>query len=114
MLRMRTAVLVSLAVIALLALPVQARPDQESAGKKIAATTCAACHGIDGISNGTQIGGITVPNLSPQKLNYLVQQLRAFKNGSRENPTMQSIASQLSDEQIHEVAEYYSGLSGGG
>lgn len=71
------------------------------------AATCAACHGLNGISVSADI-----PNLAGQKAEYLVAQLKAFKDGSRKNPLMNAIAPQLEEVEMENVAAYFSGLTG--
>ena len=72
------------------------------AGKARATAVCAACHGATGVSVTD-----TIPNLAGQKRAYLASQLRALKDGSRKNPVMNAIASQLSAEDISNVAAYF-------
>lgn len=76
-----------------------------AAGKKIATTTCASCHGKKGISSQE-----IWPNLKGQKAAYLVAQLKAFKDGSRKNPIMNGMAAGLSDADMENIAAYFSGL----
>ncbi|HKI74961.1 MAG TPA: cytochrome c [Pseudomonadales bacterium] len=75
------------------------------AGKKLAQTTCLACHGMNGI-------GITdqYPDLAGQKAAYLAAQLKAFRDGSRSNAIMAPMAKALSDAAIENVSAYYSSL----
>ena len=75
-----------------------------AAGKK-KSVTCAACHGGEGISP-TDIW----PNLAGQKEQYLVAQLKAYRDGTRENAQMSPMAANLSDEDIANLAAYYSSL----
>jgi len=82
---------------------VQAAGDAE-AGKAKAAM-CVACHGQDGI--GTQP---IYPNLAGQKVQYLITSLKAYKSGARDNPIMKPMAAGLSDEDIENLAAYYSSL----
>src|SRR5262249_22642512 len=84
------------------------------AGKRLASTVCAACHGATGISVGD-----TVPNLAGQRAPYLEAQLKFFKDGTRKDPgavsraaIMNAIASQLSAEEIVNVAAYFASQSG--
>ncbi len=74
------------------------------AGKK-AAGICAACHGAAGISP-TDIW----PNLAGQKKGYLVKQIKAFRDGTRNDPTMTPMAKALAEDQIENVAAYYASL----
>ena len=72
---------------------------------QLIATTCAVCHGSDGMSVDTSI-----PNLAGQHYVYLVQQLNAFKQGSRNSAFMNEQARPLTEEQIEDIAAYYSSV----
>ena len=63
---------------------------------------CAGCHGPKGKSNSDQW-----PNLAAQQASYLVKQLSAFKTGARNNPVMQAMAANLTDEDMTNLAAYY-------
>ncbi len=77
----------------------------DAAAGKTKAATCAGCHGAKGISAIP-----TYPNLAGQKEAYLVKQMKAFKDGTRKEPTMNAMAAPLSDADIANIAAYYSGL----
>lgn len=77
----------------------------DAAAGKTKAATCAACHGIDGMSKVPMY-----PNLKGQHATYLVKQLKAFKDGSRKDPTMNAMAKPLSDADMANLAAYYSSL----
>ncbi len=79
------------------------------AGKARVEAVCSACHGLNGVSVGD-----TIPNLAGQKPAYLQAQLRALKDGVRKNALMNAIASQLSAEDIANVAAYFASLPGAG
>jgi len=66
---------------------------------------CSGCHGADGISLSPDI-----PNLASQKEAYLAKAIKDFKTGNRKNPMMNSIAQGLSDNDIANLAAYYSDL----
>jgi cytochrome c553 len=72
-----------------------------SSGKEKAAA-CASCHG----ENGNSLVS-TFPKLAQQHASYLIKQLQAFKNGTRKNPMMSSIAMGLSDDDMADIAAYY-------
>lgn len=72
-----------------------------TAGEQKAAN-CLGCHGPKGKSSNAQW-----PNLAAQQSTYIVNQLNAFKTGTRNNPMMQSMAANLSDEDINNLAAYY-------
>lgn len=72
------------------------------AGKE-KSTACAGCHGENGNSMVS-----TFPKLAQQHSSYLIKQLRAFKEGSRNDPMMSSVAQGLSEEDMAEIAAFYS------
>jgi cytochrome c553 len=72
------------------------------AGKQ-KSTSCAGCHGGDGNSMLPSF-----PKLAEQHASYLVQQLQAFKEGVRKDPVMSAIAVSLSEQDMADIAEYYS------
>lgn len=61
---------------------------------------CAACHGTDGAGAGT------IPRLAGQHRQYLVHQLQAFRDNTRENAIMHQNASTLTDADIEAIATY--------
>lgn len=72
---------------------------------KAKAATCTACHGPAGMSMNDQW-----PNLAGQKEGYLVKQMKAFRDGTRNDPLMSPMAKPLSDEDIANLAAYYASL----
>ena len=66
------------------------------------AAVCSACHGPNGNSTSPEW-----PRLAGQNAVYLVEQLRLFRSGVRNNPVMKPLASTLSDQDIDDVAVYY-------
>ncbi|MEE9336627.1 MAG: c-type cytochrome [Methylococcaceae bacterium] len=66
------------------------------------AVSCAGCHGDDGNS----MAG-TFPKLAGQHASYLVKQLHALKDGTRNAPTMAPLAMALDDESIEDIAAFY-------
>ncbi|MGZ5029629.1 MAG: c-type cytochrome [Methylobacter sp.] len=72
-----------------------------NAGKQKSAS-CTSCHGDNGNSMVA-----TFPKLAQQHSSYLVKQLQAFKDGSRNNPMMSAIAMTLSDEDMADISAYY-------
>jgi len=79
------------------------------AGKAKVGAVCAACHGANGVSVSD-----TIPNLAGQRATYLETQLKALKDGSRKNAIMNAIATQLSAEDISNVAAFFASLPGAG
>ena len=72
-------------------------------GKEIVDKTCAACHGADG--NSVVAAN---PRLAGQHPEYIYKQLTEFKAQKRKNAVMLGMASQLSDDDMHNVAAYFS------
>ena len=64
---------------------------------------CAACHGADGNSTVAMW-----PKLAGQHEDYLQKQLALIKSGARPVPEMAGIVSILSDEDMSNIAAYYS------
>ncbi len=71
-------------------------------GQELSAS-CAACHGADG--NSTIPAN---PKLAGQYDSYLVFVLKAYRDGSRENALMNGMAANLSDQDIADLAAYFS------
>jgi cytochrome c553 len=71
------------------------------------ATTCAACHGANGI-------GVSPawPTLAGQHESYLEHALNQYRNGARKDPVMTQMAAALSDEDVEVLAAYFAGLDG--
>ncbi|MDA8705269.1 cytochrome c4 [Litoricolaceae bacterium] len=64
--------------------------------------TCAACHGADGNSAAADY-----PKLAGQHPTYLASTLKAYRDGSRVNAIMAGMAAALSDDDIADLAAYY-------
>jgi len=75
-----------------------------NAGKK-RAKMCLSCHGQDGKSQADN-----TPNLAGQKPAYLVNQLRAFREGTRKNGIMNNMAKGLSNQEINNIAAFFTSL----
>jgi cytochrome c553 len=94
--------ILALSTTVLMASPVFAGDAAAGKGKSM---VCAACHGAEGVS------AIPIyPNLAGQKEAYLAKQLKAFKSGTRDDPTMKGMSAALSDEDIADLAAYYASL----
>ena len=70
------------------------------------AAVCSACHGPSGNSTSPDW-----PRLAGQNAVYIVEQLRLFRAGVRDNPVMKPLASTLSDQDIDDIAVYYQAQS---
>ena len=76
--------------------------DGSAAAGEAKSIVCGACHGPGGNSVNP-----AWPSIAGQNAPYIVQQLQAFKSGSRSNVLMTSQAMLLSDEDIVNLAVYY-------
>lgn len=92
------------AVSALLTLGAEAAGDAQAGAAK--AAVCAACHGQQGIS-----GNPLWPSLAGQHEQYLVKQIKAFRDGERTDVSMQPFVANLTDQDIEDLAAHYAGLS---
>jgi cytochrome c553 len=72
---------------------------------KTKAAACFACHGTDGNAVDPQY-----PRLAGQYNEYIQQALHEYKDGRRNNPIMKGFAASLSDQDIEDLAAYFSGL----
>jgi cytochrome c553 len=72
-------------------------------GAKIAGDTCAGCHGVDGNSEAT-----TFPRLAGQHAVFLVRELKDYKAEHRISEMMLPMTSPLSEQDMIDVALYYS------
>jgi cytochrome c553 len=69
------------------------------------ARQCAPCHGKDGIAKQHH-----VPNIAGESVFYLTKQLEAFRSGERSDEQMSVMAKTLSDEDIANLAAWYSSI----
>lgn len=73
-----------------------------SAGRE-KAQVCAACHGQDGISIAPNF-----PNIAGQQASYAFKQLIEIRDGVRNVPEMAGIVANMSDQDMADLAAYYS------
>ena len=97
----KTIVILASILITFLSNPVLAAGDTEAGQTKSA--TCMGCHGLAGNSTITNF-----PKLAGQGEAYIVKQLQYFKSGERKNAMMAGVASLLSDQDMEDIAAYYS------
>jgi cytochrome c553 len=75
-----------------------------SAGKQ-KSVQCAVCHGANGIAVNPD-----APNLAGEAPGYIERQLKAFRSGARKHEQMSIIASSLSDQDISDLAAWFSAI----
>jgi cytochrome c553 len=76
-------------------------PGNQAAGKA-ASATCAGCHGERGVS-----ANAATPSLAGQDAQYFADAMRAYKSGSRTDPSMKAPAASVDDNAIKNLAAYY-------
>jgi cytochrome c553 len=93
---------IAVAATVMMAGPALAGDAEAGKGKSM---MCGACHGAAGISAVP-----TYPNLAGQKEAYLTKQLKDFKTGTRNDPTMKGMVASLTDTDMADLAAYYASL----
>lgn len=89
-------------VLAVVASPVQA--DDRVLGRQ-KAQACAVCHGQLGLSVTPD-----APHLAGQPALYIAAQLRAYRSGARKHEVMAVMAKPLTDDDIRQLAAWFSSL----
>lgn len=84
----------------------QAQTGDPAAGAR-KAWICAGCHGIPGWRNAYPV--YHVPKLGGQHAQYLVAALKEYKEKQRAHSTMEGIAASLSEQDIADLAAFFSG-----
>jgi cytochrome c553 len=95
----------ALALAALFALASSAPALADAAAGRAKAQTCAACHGIDGMSKIPN-----APNIAGQPETYLKAQLEAYRSGERKDEMMRVVAKALTDDDIDNLVAWYSSI----
>ena len=67
---------------------------------------CASCHGAAGVPADN-----TVPVIWGQRADYLARQLHDYRDGTRDNQIMSSVAESLSDSDIDALSSYFAAKS---
>lgn len=82
-----------------------APPGLPASGPAGKAAACAGCHGADGVSTNP-----VWPNLAGQHDAYLIEALKAYKSGARDNTMMAATAKALSEADMREIATHFAAL----
>jgi cytochrome c553 len=70
------------------------------------AAMCANCHGTEGRTTD----GSAIPSLAGMPREYMVSQMKAFREGTRPATVMHQLTKGLTDQQIESVSTYFSTL----
>lgn len=95
----------AVAAVAASTLLQQAAAAADLAAGKQKAAMCRACHGLNGLATA-----IDAPNIAGDSDIYLDRQLKLFRSGERRHEQMSVIAGGLSDEDIADLAAWYSSI----
>ena len=74
-------------------------------GKRIVESSCAGCHGANGVSESPG-----VPHLAGQRPAYLYLELKAYQAGVRGESAMNNVVRPLSDDALFKTAAYFASL----
>jgi cytochrome c553 len=98
--RLKAAILVVLALLGGWAHAQSANPGARDA--RYLAGNCANCHGTNGNAQGT------MPSLAGQPKMYIVEQMKAFRDGKRTATIMHQLSKGYTDQQIDLIADHFS------
>jgi len=106
-----TLTLFSSLVLSIMTLQVKQANADEIKGNANAAKSkvamCIGCHAINGYKASFP-KVYDVPYIGGQNAKYLEKTLKSYQQGDRKNPTMRSVVSNLSDQEIADISAYYS------
>jgi len=84
----------------------QAQPAADTLHTRASAAMCANCHGTE----GRTVEGSSIPSLAGMPKDYMVLQMKAFKEGTRPATVMHQLSKGLTDAQINTIASYYAAI----
>ncbi len=82
-------------------------PAGNAAAAKSKISMCTGCHGIPGYKTVYPYM-YQVPMITGQQAVYIVNALQAYKSGARSHPSMRGIAQSLTEQDMADLAAYYS------
>ena len=75
---------------------------REAYGRHLA-RECTSCHRIDGVDNA-------IPSIVGWPTDAFAATMKFYRDGTRTNPVMMSVASSLSEEQVQALATFFATL----
>ena len=97
--------LLALCGFAISSTSVEARAPANPEAAKQLAEPYQACHGANGVATAP-----IYPHLAGQYADYLARALHEYRDGGRNNPIMAVYVEKLSDQDIAELAAYFSSM----
>lgn len=82
----------------------------DAANGEALSQTCLGCHGAPGLRNPGPV--YNIPMVGGQHAEYIESALKAYRSGDRSHGTMKAQASNLSDENIADIAAFFSAMEG--
>ena len=104
---MKTMIKNTILALLMVSLPLTLAAKGDAKSGKEKAKVCEACHGLDGKSVDP-----SYPNLAGQHESYLQKALGDYRSGRRTNPIMAGFAGPLADQDIKDLAAWYSSQEG--
>ncbi len=98
---MKKPILAALLIAGTLGAAVSAHADPRA---RFIAANCSYCHGPDGKSRGA------IPSLAGMEPGYFVQQMKAFRDGSRPATVMKKHANGYTDAEFESMAKYFAAV----
>ena len=89
--------------------PAAGAPQGNADAGKNKSSMCAGCHNIPGYKTAFPVV-YHVPKLDGQHAAYIVKALRAYKTGERTHPSMRGVAASLTEQDMADLAAFYSNL----
>jgi cytochrome c553 len=87
--------------------PTRSEADSIGRGATIATQNCSMCHGVLGTPP------VTAPALAGQYPDAVYKELRDYQTGSRQSAVMQAIIASRSNQDLQDLAAYYTSLERG-
>jgi len=104
--RMRRATMHLIAIVAFVVAGATSTHSAGDAAARRKVVQCQACHGLDGLSKMPD-----APHLAGQPEPYLVKSLDDYRKGTRKHETMSIAVQSLSDQDVADLAAYYSAIA---
>lgn len=95
-------ILTTAVAISLFAISGAALAAGDAAAGKAKYAVCGGCHGATGAGNEA----LKYPKLAGLEASYVVEQLKAYKAGTRDNATMKAMVAGLTDADMENIAAY--------
>ena len=95
---------ITLACVGLVGLALSGIASAVDTRARFMAANCSYCHGPDGKSRGA------IPNLAGLEPGYFVEQMKAFRDGSRPATVMKKHAAGYTDAEFEAMAKYFASI----